>query len=118
MAPVTVVGAGLAGSEAAWQIAQRDVPVVLYEMRPQRMTPAHETDLFAELVCANSLKSVRLTSAHGVLKHELRLLGSLIIRCAEENAVPAGQALAVDREAFARQVTETVSAHPLIEVRR
>ncbi|MFP4250435.1 MAG: methylenetetrahydrofolate--tRNA-(uracil(54)-C(5))-methyltransferase (FADH(2)-oxidizing) TrmFO, partial [Armatimonadota bacterium] len=116
--PITIIGAGLAGSEAAWQVAQRDVPVVLYEMRPERMTPAHETDLFAELVCSNSLKSMRLTSAHGVLKQEMHILGSLILRCAEENAVPAGQALAVDREAFARMVTETISAHPLIEVRR
>ncbi len=116
--PITIIGAGLAGSEAAWQVAQRDVPVVLCEMRPERMTPAHETDLFAELVCSNSLKSVRMTSAHGVLKQELHILGSLILRCAEETAVPAGQALAVDREAFAWQVTEKVSEHPLIEVRR
>ncbi len=115
---VTVVGGGLAGSEAAWQIAQRDVPAVLYEMRPGRMTPAHETDLFAELVCSNSLRSNRLTSANGILKQELRILGSLLVRCAEENAVPAGQALAVDRMRFARDITETLSAHPLIEVRR
>jgi len=116
--PVTVVGAGLAGSEAAWQVAQRGVPVILCEMRPERMTPAHETDLFAELVCSNSLKSMLLTSAHGVLKHELRLLGSLILRCAGEHAVPAGQALAVDRARFAEAVTQAVSEHPLIEVRR
>ncbi|MEA3401261.1 MAG: methylenetetrahydrofolate--tRNA-(uracil(54)-C(5))-methyltransferase (FADH(2)-oxidizing) TrmFO [Armatimonadota bacterium] len=115
---VTIVGAGLAGSEAAWQVAQRGVPVVLCEMRPDVMTPAHETDLFAELVCSNSLKSNRMTSAHGVLKQELRLLGSLIIRCADETSVPAGQALAVDRSRFAERVTEHVSAHPLIEVRR
>ena len=116
--PVTIVGAGLAGAEAAWQVAQRDVPVVLCEMRPHVMTPAHETDLFAELVCSNSLKSNRMTSAHGVLKQELRLLGSLVIRCADEHAVPAGQALAVDRQRFAEAVTEHVHAHPLIEVRR
>jgi len=116
--PVTIIGAGLAGSEAAWQVAQRGVPVVLCEMRPEVMTPAHETDLFAELVCSNSLRSNRMTSAHGVLKQELRLLGSLVIRCADENAVPAGQALAVDRNRFAEAVTEHVHAHPLIEVRR
>ncbi len=116
--PVTVVGAGLAGSEAAWQVAQRGVPVVLCEMRPEVMTPAHQTDLFAELVCSNSLKSNRVTSAHGVLKQELRLLGSLIVRCADECSVPAGQALAVDRNRFAEAVTERVSAHPLIDVRR
>ncbi len=115
---VTVIGAGLAGSEAAWQVAQRGLPVVLYEMRPGRMTPAHETGLFAELVCSNSLKSTRLTSAHGILKQELRILGSLIVRCAEASAVPAGQALAVDRRQFAERVTRTVSQHPLIEVRR
>ncbi len=118
MPGVTIVGAGLAGSEAAWQIAERGVPVVLCEMRPERMTPAHETDLFAELVCSNSLKSTLLTSAHGVLKHELRLLGSLILRCAEEHSVPAGQALAVDRTRFAQAVTDALSGHPLIEVRR
>ncbi len=118
MGPVSVVGAGLAGSEAAWQIAQRDVPVIVYEMRPTKMTPAHETDLFAELVCSNSLKSMRTTSAHGVLKQELHVLGSLILRCAEETSVPAGQALAVDRTQFAEAVTEAISGHPLIEVRR
>lgn len=116
--PITIVGAGLAGSEAAWQVAQRGVPVILYEMRPQRMTPAHTTDLFAELVCSNSLKSNRMTSAHGVLKQELRLLGSLVIRCADENAVPAGQALAVDRQRFAEAVTRHLREHPLIEIRR
>jgi methylenetetrahydrofolate--tRNA-(uracil-5-)-methyltransferase len=115
---VTVVGAGLAGAEAAWQIAQRNVPVTLYEMRPRRMTAAHETDLFAELVCSNSLGADRLTTAPGVLKQELRVLGSLVIAAAEEHAVPAGQALAVDRKAFAAHVTEAVSAHPLIEVQR
>lgn len=116
--PVTIIGAGLAGAEAAWQVARRGVPVVLYEMRPQVMTPAHETDLFAELVCSNSLKSNRMTSAHGVLKQELRLLGSLLIRCADEHAVPAGQALAVDRTRFAEAVTAALHDHPLIEVRR
>lgn len=116
--PITIVGAGLAGAEAAWQIARRELPVVLYEMRPEKMTPAHETGLFAELVCSNSLKSNRLTSAHGILKQELRLLGSLIIRCADECAVPAGQALAVDRTRFAERVTEHLTSHPMIDVRR
>lgn len=115
---VTIIGAGLAGSEAAWQVARRGVPVILYEMRPHVMTPAHETDLFAELVCSNSLRSNRMTSAHGVLKQELRLLGSLVIRCADEHRVPAGQALAVDRTRFAQAVTEHIHSHPLIEVRR
>ncbi|MGD9498061.1 MAG: methylenetetrahydrofolate--tRNA-(uracil(54)-C(5))-methyltransferase (FADH(2)-oxidizing) TrmFO [Armatimonadota bacterium] len=116
--PITIIGAGLAGAEAAWQAAQRGVPVILYEMRPRVMTPAHETDLFAELVCSNSLKSNRLTSAHGVLKQELRLLGSLLIRCADEHALPAGQALAVDRLRFAEAVTGHVQGHPLVQVRR
>ncbi|MCD6360097.1 MAG: methylenetetrahydrofolate--tRNA-(uracil(54)-C(5))-methyltransferase (FADH(2)-oxidizing) TrmFO [Armatimonadetes bacterium] len=115
---MVVIGGGLAGAEAAWQAAERGVPVTLYEMRPGTQTPAHRSALLAELVCSNSLKSDRLSSAHGVLKAELRLLGSLILRCADECAVPAGQALAVDRERFARAVTEAVEGHPLIEVRR
>jgi len=108
----------LAGAEAAWQVAERGVPVTLYEMRPQVRTPAHKTGLLAELVCSNSLKSDQLTNAHGVLKHELRHLRSLILQCAEQSAVPAGQALAVDRERFAAKVTEAIEAHPLIQVRR
>ncbi len=116
--PVIIVGAGLAGSEAAWQAAEQGVPVVLYEMRPQVQTPAHKTGLFAELVCSNSLKSNLLTAATGVLKEELRRLGSLILRCADESAVPAGQALAVDREVFAEKITRAIEEHPLIEVRR
>lgn len=115
---VTVVGAGLAGAEAAWQIARRDLPVVLREMRPDRMTPAHETHLFAELVCSNSLGSDRLATAPGVLKQELRILGSLILDCAQRHAVPAGQALAVDRRQFAAEITELLCTHPMIEVRR
>lgn len=114
---VTVIGAGLAGSEAAWQIASRGVPVVLYEMRPVRMTPAHHTDRFAELVCSNSLRANSLTNAVGVLKEEMRRLGSLIMREADNNAVPAGGALAVDRDLFSEGVTRALREHPLIEVR-
>lgn len=114
---VTVIGAGLAGSEAAWQIANQGVSVVLYEMRPVRKTPAHHTDKFAELVCSNSLRANGLTNAVGVLKEEMRLLNSLIIKCADRNAVPAGGALAVDRDAFSGDVTAALRSHPLIEVR-
>lgn len=117
-AEIVVVGAGLAGSEAAWQAAQAGARVTLYEMRPQHMTPAHETGLFAELVCSNSLGSALPDRALGLLKNELRRLGSLIIRCADEHAVPAGGALAVDREGFSRAVTEAVTGHPHITVRR
>jgi methylenetetrahydrofolate--tRNA-(uracil-5-)-methyltransferase len=116
--PITVVGAGLAGSEAAWQIAQQGVPVRLFEMRPDVQTPAHKTGLFAELVCSNSLKSDSPETAHGLLKAELRRLGSLILRCADESKVPAGSALAVDRDVFAQKVTDALAAHPLIEVVR
>ncbi len=115
---ITVVGAGLAGSEAAWQIACRGVRVRLYEMRPVVMTPAHRTDKFAELVCSNSLGSDLPDRALGLLKRELEMLGSLIIKCARETAVPAGGALAVGREEFAAKVTRAVESHPLIEVVR
>lgn len=114
---VTVIGAGLAGSEAAWQIASQGVPVTLYEMRPVRKTPAHITDKFAELVCSNSLRANGLTNAVGVLKEEMRLMNSLILRCADKHAVPAGGALAVDRDGFSGEVTEMLRSHPLIEVR-
>ncbi|UJF35334.1 FADH(2)-oxidizing methylenetetrahydrofolate--tRNA-(uracil(54)-C(5))-methyltransferase TrmFO [Paenibacillus hexagrammi] len=114
---VTVIGAGLAGSEAAWQIAKQGVPVVLYEMRPVRKTPAHITDQFAELVCSNSLRANGLTNAVGVLKEEMRRMDSLILSCADKHAVPAGGALAVDREGFSQEVTSTLRNHPLIEVR-
>lgn len=117
-AVVTVVGAGLAGSEAAWQIARRGVGVRLYEMRPTVMTPAHRTDKFAELVCSNSLGSDLPDRALGLLKRELEVLGSIIIRCARETAVPAGGALAVGREEFSARVTESLQSHPLIEVVR
>ncbi|HZG15069.1 MAG TPA: FADH(2)-oxidizing methylenetetrahydrofolate--tRNA-(uracil(54)-C(5))-methyltransferase TrmFO [Candidatus Bathyarchaeia archaeon] len=113
---VTVVGAGLAGSEAAWQIAQSGIPVKLYEMRPKQQTPAHHTDKFAELVCSNSLRANSLTNAVGVLKEEMRQLNSVIITAADKCAVPAGGALAVDRHEFAGYVTDTVRNHPLIEV--
>ncbi len=117
-APLRVIGAGLAGSEAAWQIAQAGRRVILYEMRPGRMTPAHRTGEMAELVCSNSLGSALPDRALGLLKEELRRLGSLIIACADRTAVPAGDALAVDREAFSRAVTEAIAGHPNIEVRR
>ncbi len=114
---VTVIGAGLAGSEAAWQIASQGVPVVLYEMRPVRKTPAHISDQFAELVCSNSLRANGLTNAVGLLKEEMRIMNSLILRAADKHAVPAGGALAVDREGFSGEVTSMLRNHPLIEVR-
>jgi methylenetetrahydrofolate--tRNA-(uracil-5-)-methyltransferase len=114
---VTVIGAGLAGSEAAWQIASQGVPVVLYEMRPVTKTPAHHTNQFAELVCSNSLRANGLSNAVGVLKEEMRRLDSLILSCADQHAVPAGGALAVDRDGFSGEVTSRLREHPLIEVR-
>ena len=113
---VTVVGAGLAGCEAAWQLAQRGIPVVLREMKPHKMTPAHHSESFAELVCSNSLRSDQLENAVGLLKEELRRCASLILRCADGTRVEAGGALAVDREGFARAVTQAVRGHPLITV--
>ncbi|WP_368895201.1 FADH(2)-oxidizing methylenetetrahydrofolate--tRNA-(uracil(54)-C(5))-methyltransferase TrmFO [Priestia megaterium] len=113
---INVIGAGLAGSEAAWQIAKRGLKVRLYEMRPVKQTPAHHTDKFAELVCSNSLRANTLTNAVGVLKEEMRLLDSVIIRSADECAVPAGGALAVDRHEFAARVTESVKNHPNVTV--
>ncbi|MHB1356142.1 MAG: methylenetetrahydrofolate--tRNA-(uracil(54)-C(5))-methyltransferase (FADH(2)-oxidizing) TrmFO [Anaerolineae bacterium] len=115
---ITIIGGGLAGSEAAWQAACRGVKVVLYEMRPLVMSPAHHTSLLAELVCSNSLGSTQPDKAPGLLKSELRELGSLILRCAEANAVPAGGALAVDRAGFAQAVTAAVTGHPNITVIR
>ena len=111
---VTVIGAGLAGSECAWQLVQRGVAVTLREMKPEKRTPAHVTDYFAELCCSNSLRGAGLENAVGLLKEELRRLHSLIMRCADATAVPAGGALAVDREGFARKVTEAVLSHPNI----
>jgi len=113
---VTVIGAGLAGSECAWQLAQRGVSVTLREMKPQKRTPAHETDNFAELCCSNSLRSDQLENAVGLLKEEMRRLGSLILHCADETRVEAGGALAVDRHGFARLVTERLRSHPNITV--
>jgi len=113
---VNVIGAGLAGSEAAWQIAQRGVKVHLYEMKPIKRSEAHHMDDFAELVCSNSLRSNNLTNAVGVLKEELRILDSLILSAADASSVPAGGALAVDRDAFSKFITEKIKNHPLIEV--
>ena len=114
MNQVTVIGAGLAGAECAWQLARRGIPVVLREMKPEKTTPAHVTPYFAELCCSNSLRGAGLENAVGLLKEELRRLDSLILRCADATAVPAGGALAVDREGFARMVTEHILAEPLI----
>lgn len=113
---VNVIGAGLAGCEACWQLVRRNIPVRLYEMRPTKTTGAHKTGLFAELVCSNSLRSNALTNAVGLLKEEMRQLDSLIMRIADQNALPAGSALAVDRENFAQQITDFIQSHPLVEV--
>lgn len=115
---ITVIGAGLAGSEAAWQLAERGIKVTLYEMRPHVTSPAHHTDGFAELVCSNSLRAGNIENAVGLLKEEMRRLGSLIMTCADATAVPAGGALAVDRHRFSQMVTEKVSNHPDITVKR
>lgn len=116
MTTVTVIGAGLAGCECAWQLAQRDIPVRLIEMKPQKYTPAHVSPDFAELVCSNSLRSDELTNAVGLLKEELRRLDSLILESADRNRVAAGGALAVDREGFAKYITEKIRSHKQIEV--
>ena len=113
---VTVVGGGLAGAEAAWQLAIRGIGVTLVDMKPKKMSPAHVSPYFGELVCSNSLRSDELTNAVGLLKEELRRLGSLIMLCADEHRVAAGGALAVDREGYAKAVTERLRAHPLIEI--
>src|SRR6267154_3912985 len=114
--PIRIVGGGLAGSEAAWQAASRGVPVTLYEMRPARPTAVHKTDRLAELVCSNSFRGDKLDNAVGLLKEEMRRLGSLVMRAAEESRVPAGAALAVDRERFAQTITSAISQHPLITI--
>ena len=116
MESVIVIGAGLAGSEAAWQLARRGIPVELREMKPQKMTPAHHTEYFAELVCSNSLRSDQMENAVGLLKEELRRCSSLIMSCADEHRVEAGGALAVDRHAFAQAITERIKSHPNITV--
>ena len=113
---VTVIGAGLAGSEAAWQLAEHGIPVTLREMKPQKRTPAHHTDAFAELCCSNSLRSDQPENAVGLLKEELRRLDSLLLHCADATRVEAGGALAVDRHGFADLVTEKLRTHPLITV--
>src|SRR5712692_8882025 len=115
---VKIIGAGLAGSEAAWQCARRGAPVTLHEMRPVRSTPAHQTENFAELVCSNSLKSASEYTAPWLLKEEVQRAGSLLLEIARECAVPAGHALAVDREAFSAKVTVAITGEPLITVRR
>lgn len=111
---VKVIGAGLAGCEAAWQLAESGIGVDLYEMKPVKFSPAHKYEGFAELVCSNSLKASRVNSAAGLLKEEMRRLGSLTVPCAEETAVPAGGALAVDRKLFSDLVTEKIKLHPNI----
>jgi len=115
---VKVIGGGLAGSEAAWQLARRGVPIILYEMKPKKFSEAHRSPLLGELVCSNSLKSMDLKTAHGLLKEEMRRLGSLVIEAAWESRVPAGGALAVDREEFARRITERLEALPQVKIVR
>jgi len=114
----TIVGGGLAGSEAAWALANRGFKVALHEMRPVLKTPAHQTDRLAELVCSNSFKSVETGNAHGLLKAELRLLGSMLLECADEARVPGGAALVVDRDVFSRRAHERLEAHPNITIHR
>ncbi|MEO0180267.1 MAG: methylenetetrahydrofolate--tRNA-(uracil(54)-C(5))-methyltransferase (FADH(2)-oxidizing) TrmFO [candidate division WOR-3 bacterium] len=115
---VKVIGGGLAGSEAAWTIANQGIRAILYEMRPRRMTPAHSSGLLGELVCSNSLKSKDILSAQGILKEELKRLGSLIMEAAERSAIPGGKALVVDRKAFASYITKALEDHPNVEIRR
>ncbi|MCT7780740.1 MAG: FAD-dependent oxidoreductase, partial [Lactobacillus iners] len=113
---VTVIGGGLAGSEATWQLAKRGIEVDLYEMRPVKMTPAHETGNLSELVCTNSMRSNQLSNAVGLLKEEMRQLDSLIMRVADETAVPAGGALAVDRDSFSKKITQIINELPNVHV--
>ncbi|MBC7336126.1 MAG: FAD-dependent oxidoreductase, partial [Clostridia bacterium] len=115
---VKVIGGGLAGSEAAWQLAKRGLAVELWEMRPEKLTPAHRSGYLAELVCSNSLRSRALSTAVGLLKEEMRRLDSLIMRCADATQIPAGEALAVDREAFAAQVTAFLTSLPQVKLVR
>ena len=114
--PVHVIGAGLAGSEATWQLVRRGIPVILHEMRPGKSSPAHKTEFFAELVCSNSLRAAARENAIGLLKEELRRLGSLIMESADRAAIPAGGALAVDRDEFSGYITQKIRNNPLIEV--
>src|SRR3954466_11406629 len=115
---VRIIGGGLAGSEAAWQLAERGHDVVVHEMRPVRGTEAHKTDRLAELVCSNTFKSTETSNAHGLLKAEMRLLGSVILQAADEARVPGGSALTVDREVFSSAVHERLAAHPRISIMR
>src|SRR4051794_28275632 len=118
MPPVHVIGGGLAGSEAAWQLAERGHDVVVHEMRPVRRTEAHRTNRLGELVCSNTFKSTETSNAHGLLKAEMRLLDCMILECADEARVPGGSALTVDRELFSAAVHERVTSHPRIAVER
>src|SRR3954463_7861406 len=118
MPPLHVIGGGLAGSEAAWQLAERGHDVVLHEMRGVRGTPAHKTDRLAELVCSNTFKSTETSNAHGLLKAEMRLLGSIVLQAADEARVPGGSALTVDRDVFSRAVSDRLAAHARIEIVR
>src|SRR6516162_8117711 len=111
---IRIIGGGLAGSEAAWQAASAGVPVTLHEMRPARPTAVHRTDRLAELVCSNSFRGDKLDNAVGLLKEEMRRLGSLVMRAAEASRVPAGAALAVDRDRFSQIVTDAIAGHPLV----
>src|SRR6476646_2204766 len=115
---IHVIGGGLAGSEAAWQAAECGVPVTIHEMRPVRATAVHKTDQLAELVCSNSFRGDKLDNAVGLLKEEMRRLGSIVMRSADDARVPAGAALAVDRERFAEEMTAAIHGHPLIEIVR
>src|ERR671912_388468 len=115
---IHIIGGGLAGSEAAWQAASRGVRVVMHEMRPVRPTAVHKTDRLAELVCSNSFRGDKLDNAVGLLKEEMRRLGSLVMRAADDNRVPAGAALAVDRDGFSQAITDAITTHPLITVTR
>src|SRR6478672_5920028 len=115
---IHIIGGGLAGSEAAWQAASLGVPVVLHEMRPVRATAVHKTDRLAELVCSNSLRGDKLDNAVGLLKEEMRRLGSVVMRAADANRVPAGAALAVDRDGFSQAITDAISGHPDITIVR
>jgi methylenetetrahydrofolate--tRNA-(uracil-5-)-methyltransferase len=116
--PIVIVGGGLAGSEAAWQLAERGHDVVIHEMRPVVSTAAHKSDRLAELVCSNTFKSTETTNAHGLLKAEMRLLGCMILQCADEARVPGGSALTVDRDVFSAAVHARVTSHPRIRVVR
>lgn len=116
MNKVTIVGAGLAGCEATWQLVKRHIPVKLIEMRPIKSSPAHKSEYFSELVCSNSLRSNEITNAVGLLKEEMRRFDSLIMKMADKHRIPAGSALAVDREGFAKEITEVIKNHPLVEV--